>query len=128
MDINEINPIIRYSWSRSHCDRHNYLTIEQTAYICVNNTCTVVKKGKIIELITEGYKLDEIKQRKTEDDITSKTHTIYDSMEPENVSTKDYKHFRIVFANMKEIIVNNYDEFLNIVKAEKLKANHSNLA
>lgn len=113
--FSEITPVMRYSWSRSHCGGHNYLTIEQTIYMTLNGTASVVKKGKIVDKELKSYDLAAINEMRTEDDLTSEKHMIFESMSPTNTATKHYKHFRIIFANGRELIVSNYKEFLEIV-------------
>ncbi len=105
------------SWSRTHCGLNNYLTIEQTKYLIIGNKATVIKGGKIAKLV-DDYNVDAYKQYKTEE-VFDKNHHVFDSMNPNNVAVKDYKYFKVIFANGNEIIVKDFNEFLTYIETEK---------
>lgn len=108
-----VEPIIAYQWSRTHANWNTYLTIEQKAFIIVNNSIIEVKSGKIGD-IPKYVEIQELAKRTDAYDFTA----VKESMSKENIATNDYTHFRVILANGREIICSSYAEFLQHIEAK----------
>lgn len=104
-----------YTWSRMHSNRNNFLTITQVAHVLIPGTpitdnSVTITGNKITEL-KNGYKTEELKDKNTH----SLNASFIKECMVDNIATKSYKYFKVIFANGSEIVCTSYEEFGEII-------------
>ena len=94
-------------WSRCHSPNCNFLLIEETIYIQTNHKSGISYSKSYGQKDLELYELDK--------NQTDPAAFIEDCMSDNNVAVKDYKYYRVLFANGADIICKDYAEFVEIL-------------